>query len=70
MLADLYLSDPDAPDGLGVAIWSTHLKDGFLFPASDPPAHFTYQVGVMCVSQPGYRWVSCALVECFVFFLG
>lgn len=46
-LADLYLSDPDAPDGLGIAIWSTHLKDGFLFPASDPPDRFTYQVGVM-----------------------
>ena len=42
--ADLYLADPRAEGSKGKAIWSTHEKDGVLFPAASPAVPFTYQV--------------------------
>lgn len=56
--ADLYLADPSAEGSKGTAIWSTHEKAGFLFPAASPPAPFTYQVRLHVVAA----WAHGALI--------
>lgn len=57
--ADLFLRDKAAAEEKGTAIWSTHLPNGFLFPAKDGkyylfvyflgPQPFTYRSGVGAV---------------------
>ena len=61
--ADLYLADPSAEGGKGTAIWSTHEKAGFLFPAASPPVPFTYQVRGRAQRLLG-NWLGCRLQPC------